>query len=200
MGQRLIISIEKGENHIAKIYYHWSAYTISALYETQKVADCIYNHEDESIKELQLRLIRMIEANGGGIRGDEYEFEYIQKMYPNETFKIDGYNRSNGLIALSEKGMKELQDWSEGDVIIDLDEDLINFGVYSSYESFDEYIEERKEWDEDFEDIKLETIPDIGFDIGYIEVSELNNVIEALDAVYGFNPVRNGNEIIELVD
>ena len=46
MGQRLVISVEKDERKLCNIYYHWSGYTYSALYETQKVIDCIYNSKD----------------------------------------------------------------------------------------------------------------------------------------------------------
>lgn len=196
MGQRLIISVETMGEPIAKLYYHWSAYTTSALYETKKVVDCIYNHEDESVKELQLRLIRFCEQNGGGIRGNDYEFEYIRNVFPNETFKEDNYSRSYGLIAISEKGMDELQSWSEGDVIINLDEDEINFGVYAGYESFDQYVEERQEWDDEFEGITLEEIPDIGYDIGWIAVEELDAVIAAVDEANA-DVVRYGNEVFE---
>ena len=201
MGQRLVVSVEHFGQCLAKIYYHWSAYTQSALYETQKVVDCIYNHNDETERELQLRLIRFCEQNGGGITGsDEYnEFEYIQNLFPNETFKTDNYSRNNGLIAISEKGMAGLQNWSEGDVIIDIDEDLINFGVYAGYENFKEYIKERKEWDDEFEGLELKESPDIGYDLGYIDVGNLPNVIHAVD-VANANPVRFGNEIFELVE
>jgi len=197
MGQRLIISIDVMGETIAKLYYHWSAYTTSALYETQKVVECIYNHEDETVKELQLRLIRFCERNGGGIRGDEAEFKYIQSMFPNETFKKDDYSRSYGLIALSKKGMQELQDWSEGDVTIDVDEDLINFGVYAGYESIAQYIEDRKEWDDEFEGITLEEIPNIGYDLGWINVDDLNDVAAAIDEARS-DVVRYDNEIYEL--
>ena len=199
MGQRLVISIETMGEPIAKIYYHWSAYTVSALYETKDVVNCIYNHQDETIKELQLRLIRFCEGNGGGIDGKKEEFEYIQKMFPNETFKTDDYSRNRGLIALSEKGMDDMQSWSEGDVIIDLDEDEINFGVYAGYEGIDEYIKERQEWDDEFEGIPLEEIPDIGYDLGWINVSEIDKVAAAVDEAKA-NPVRFGNEIFELTE
>lgn len=201
MGQRLVVSIQSQGQDLAKIYFHWSAYTSSALYETQKIVDCIYNHNDETEKELQLRLIRFCETNGGGITGNEEynEHEYIQNLFPNEKFKTDGISRNDGLIAISEKGMNGLQYWSEGDVIINLDEDLINFGVYAGYEYFAEYIEERKEWDDEFEGLTLEDIPDIGYDLGYIDVEDLANVIHALD-VANANPVRNGNEIFELTE
>ena len=198
MGQRLIISIETKGEPIAKLYYHWSAYTESALYETQQVINCIYNHKNESIKELQLRLIRFCEKNGGGIRGDDYEMKYIQNMFPNETFKTEDYSRNRGLIALSEKGMDELQSWSEGDVIIDLDEDEVNFEVYAGYESFEEYVEYRRECDDEFEGITLEKIPDIGFDLESFDALEVGTIIAALDEARS-DVVRNGNEIFELV-
>ena len=197
MGQRLICTVQKGEKELCKIYFHWSAYTLSALYETQKIVDCIYNHKDETEKQLQLRLIHFCEENGGGIKGDEEEFKYIQNMYPNATFKTDGYSRNNGLIALSESGMSDLQRWSEGDVIINLDEDLINFGVYAGYESIEGYNEERKEWDDDFDGLTLEEIPDIGYDIGCIHVDDLDRVIAAIDNANA-GVVRFGNEIFEL--
>lgn len=201
MGQRLVVTIENKGKDLAKIYYHWSAYTVSALDEVQKIVKCIYNHKDETEKELQLRLIKFCEKNGGGITGtEEYnEFEYIQNQFPNETFITDGYSRNNGLIAISEKGMDGLQRWSEGDVIINLDEDLINFGVYSCYEGLEEYNEERKEWDDDFEGLTLKEIPDIGYDLGFISVEDLDAVITAIDATND-HIIRNGNEIFELVE
>jgi hypothetical protein len=67
MGQRLVVTIEKGERKLCNIYYHWSAYTYSALLETKKIINCIYNHKDETTEELLLRLIHFCEENGGGI-------------------------------------------------------------------------------------------------------------------------------------
>lgn len=201
MGQRLVVTVNFQGQDLAKIYYHWSAYTVSALWETQKIINCIYNHKDETEKELQLRLIRFCEENGGGITGtEEYnEHEYIQKMFPNEAFKTDGYSRNNGLIAISETGMNGLQRWSEGDVIINLDEDLINFGIFASYENLDEYNEERMEWDEDYEPLGYDNIPDIGYDLGYIDVENLDHIIAAIDNA-NEQVVRNGNEIFELTE
>ena len=200
MGQRLVISIEKNEREIAKIYYHWSAYTYSALVETRKVINCIYNHKDETEKEMLLRLIRFCEKNGGGIKGDEKEFEYIKTMYPDESFKTENYSRNEGLIALSADGMTDLQRWSEGDVYINLDDDTVDFCVYSGYEDFDEYIEERKSWDDDFEGLNLEDIPHLYCDLGYFNVSDISNIINEFDSV-GCNDfvVKCNNEICELI-
>ena len=198
MGQRLIISVETMGEPIAKIYYHWSAYTTSALYATKKVIGCIYNHQDETVKELQLRLIRFCERNGGCIRGDDREFQHIQKMFPNEIFAVDG-SRNYGLIAISKDGMEGLQSWSEGDVVIDIDNDLIYFSVCWSYENLERYIEERKEWDDDFDGITLEEIPDIGYDLGCIDIQDIDNVAEEIYNVKD-GICRFRNEIYELIE
>lgn len=201
MGQRLVITVRNNGEELAKIYYHWSAYTVSALWEASKLAACIYNHKDETEKELKLRLIRFCYENGGGISGEDYEFEYIRNMYPDEIFKEDGYSRSNGLISLSEKGMQEAQGWSEGDIYFDIDDETIINGVFCGWDNIEDYNEEVKSWGEDYEDelLKFEDIPDIGYDLGTIAVKDIDNVITALEAARE-HIVRYGNEIYELVE
>lgn len=199
MGQRLVVTIKHDNKKLARLYYHWSAYTMSALYQTKAIVDCIYDHNEETFEELQLKLIRFCEKNGGGIDGNIDELNYIMKMYPNEKFKKDGYSRNNGLIALSENGMNELQGWSEGDVIIDIDADRIEFGVCGYYESLLEYNEARAEWDEDHVNgIPLKDVPDIGYDLCNIEVEDLADVIAAMETVDGY-VVRNGYEVFEMI-
>lgn len=201
MGQRLVVTVRSMGKDICNIYYHWSAYTKSALYETRDILNCIYSNEDISEKELLLRLIHFCENNGGGISNgaDGDEWKYIQNLYPNETFKAEGINRNYGLISLSEKEMKQSQYWSEGDVVIDIDEGLVNFGIYCDYENLEEYIEARQDWDDDFDGIKLEDIPDIGYDLGYFDVLNIDSIIAALDNVNDW-VVRNGNIIYELTE
>lgn len=41
MGQRLVVTVIKDSEEIAKLYYHWSAYTVSALCETARIIDCL---------------------------------------------------------------------------------------------------------------------------------------------------------------
>ena len=201
MGQRLVVTVKNNGKDLAKIYFHWSAYTVSALMEARKIVDCICEEDYKTEKELQLRLIHFCEENGGGIDGgsDSPEFKYIQNMFPNETFKSEGINRTYGLIALSENGMNDLQNWSEGDLDIILDEDLIINYVYFGYDNFEEYKENRSDWDDDFDkDMKLEDIPDIGYDLCEIGFDEIDDVIAELNTVNEF-VVKNGNEIFELV-
>ena len=198
MGQRLVVTIHNEDKELCKIYYHWSAYSFSALLRTQELIGCIYDHNDETESELLLRLIRFCENNGGGIRADEEEFKYIQSLYPNETFKKDDYSRNHGLIALSEKGKEDLQYWSEGDIDIHIDEDKIYNGVYDYYETIEDYNKEHSEWDEDFEPKELEDITNIGYDLGEIDISDLDDIIDELRNVDWV--CRYGNEIFELTE
>jgi hypothetical protein len=201
MGQRLVVSIQNNGKELATVYYHWSAYTVSALWEVSKLVKCIFNHEDETEEELKLRLIRFCEENGGGINCNTEEFKYIENLYPGEVFKKDGYSRSYGLIDLSEVGMAESHSWSEGDVEIYIDEEMICNGVFSEWSSYEEYYEEVKSWGEDYDDclMKLEDIPDIGYSLGDIAIEDIDNVIEALEAAKS-HFVRYGNEIYELTE
>ena len=201
MGQRLVVTIEKNEKEIAKIYYHWDAYTYSALVDTKKIIDCIYNHNDETERELQLRLIRFCENNGGGITGNEQynEHDYIQRLFPNETFKTEGYSRNRGLIAISEIGMNGLQSWSEGDVYINLDTDQVDFCVYCGYELLEYYIDERKSWDDDFDETEMENIPEFDFDLGQFDVNDIDVIIASLDTTNA-HIIKCGGEICEIIE
>lgn len=198
MGQRLVITINKNDKDLCKLYYHWSAYSFSALKETQDVVNCIFNHEDETESELLLRLIRFCEANGGGIDGNIEEFEYIQSLYPNETFKKDGYSRSYGLIALSERGMEQMQDWSEGDITIDLDEEKIYNSVFYYYESLEGYNSEMQDCDDEFEPMTMDEITDIGYDLSEIDIVDLDDLLDVLRNVDYV--CRYGNEIYQLTE
>ena len=199
MGQRLVVTIEKNDKQLAKLYFHWSAYTGSALYVTRDIVHCIYNSKNETDIEMLLRLIRFCEDRGGGIDGGEgsVAWKYITTTYPNEIFKSNGISRSDGLIALDEDSMEEMQSYSEGDVYIDLDEDMINFGVYAGYENLDEYIEEIG--DDELEGLTLDDIPYINHELGYFSIDDIDAIIEAFEKTDDVNNlIRFGSEIVEL--
>ena len=201
MGQRLCATIKKGERKLCNIYFHWDAYTYNALIDTKKIINCIYNNKDETEEEMLLRLIHFCEENGGGIRGGfgSDEWVHIRNLYPNEVFKAENINRSNGLIALSESGMIELQQWSEGDVFINLDTDQVDFCVYCGYESLEEYIEERKSWDEDFDEKELENIPEFDFCLGYFDANDIDAIA---NEIYNTDShvIKCDGEICEMIE
>lgn len=201
MGQRLVVSVQNNGKELATIYYHWSAYTVSALYEVSKLVKCIFNHKDETEEEFKLRLIRFCEENGGGINGNSMEFRYIQDLYPNEIFQRENYSRNYGLIDLSERGRDQSHSWSEGDVEIYIDEERINNGVFGYFSSYDEYCDEVRSWGEDYEDdlMAFEDIPDIGYDLADIAIEDIDKVIKALEGTKE-HFVRHGYEIYELTE
>ena len=201
MGQRLVVTITNGEKTLCNIYYHWSAYSYSALCQTKEIVDCINNHADENESELLLRLIRFVEKEGGGIANgyNSEEWKYIQALYPNEKFKEDNISRNDGLICLSEKGIKDNQSWSEGDVEIDLEEYCIKNSVYYYYENLEEYNKERAEWDDDFEKMSLSNIPDIGCSLSIIDIDDLGQTLKRLSEVKDY-VCRDGNEIYALIE
>lgn len=200
MGQRLVVTLERNEQPLAKLYFHWSAYTGDALYVTRDIIHCIYNHKDETDREMLLRLIRFCEARGGGIDGGAGSdaWKYITTTYPGEKFKSDDISRSNGLIAIDEDSMDEMQAYSEGDVYINLDEEMVNFGVYAGYEELDEYLEIMGE-DEDLEGLTEKDIPYIDYELGYFDVNDIDAIVDAFEKTDDVhNLIIFGSEIVEL--
>lgn len=200
MGQRLVVTIERKEQPLAKLYFHWSAYTGDALYVTRDIIHCIYNHEHETDRRMLLRLIRFCEERGGGIDGGEGSeaWKYITTTYPGEKFKSEEISHSDGLIALNEDSMEEMQRYSEGDVYIKLDEDKVDFCVYAGYEELDEYLEIMGE-DEDLEGLTEKDIPYIDYELGYFDVNDIDAIVDAFEKT---DDVHNlmifGSEIVEL--
>jgi hypothetical protein len=193
MGQRLTIQIfenKNSEQSIATLYYHWSAYTESALEELKTFYNN-YRHYFK-IQQIEQKLLQLhptpfeavkqyneldnivtsiyqaVIETGGGYASNADEAENAINLYsalkthynPNHSV-----NRNNGIVAFTEEQQNELYDWSEGNIRLYLDEEEFEFDVYTSYEVEDdrEYYEHRiKEWfnTEDAESITTEQIID----------------------------------------
>lgn len=141
MGQRLVVTVKDARNgkdpeyclnEICKMYFHWSAYTIDALYTTGEILSRYYSPHYQNISAHdKMRFIRICEDMGGGIDGPDREF--VRNNFKLHRFKDPKYiSRNDGLIALSPDDKKDMQFWSEGDVEVILTDDcnpLINFQV-----------------------------------------------------------------------
>ena len=196
MGQRLVINIIKDDERIANIYYHWSAYSISALEEAKKLIDSGVFDEDCSVKELQLKLVRLIESFGGCIDGGYNSKEYlaISEMFPDENFKHGG-SRNNGLIAITENAMNDIEGWAEGTIDINLDDDYIYNSVYCV-----ETLKEYNDWRDKKYQKKLEDIPErTDININLIPFGDLEDMIDCLKNI-GEYEFRQGNMIYELIE
>ena len=110
MGQRLVITGIKNHTPIFNIYYHWSAYTESALNEADQLLK--YLLRPENYNDLVLSAIKYCELNGGGIGLNE-ELKEAKRLYPDHDFKMDGISRNNGLIAITANGMDDNTSWAE---------------------------------------------------------------------------------------
>lgn len=160
MGQRLVVTIKKNQKPIMKVYYHWSAYTDSTYEELRTLWSIIKPHKDEPLDELILNIIHGVENTvdeaykrtmsniptfnrscHGGIDGgkDSDEWNYITDKYPHESFDSNP-DRNCGLIAISDKGMDEMDMWAEGTAEIDLDTGMMHNNVYYPYVDKENYV------------------------------------------------------------
>lgn len=177
MGQRLVITLKDSGKDLAKIYYHWSAYSVSAIQEAKSLLDNLdstgfFEAKDENQKILSI--IRAVEMNGGGLNQSSDELAYLSKILPDETFKTEGYSRNNGLVAFTEEGMEDLQGWSEGDLTIDFDSGMVYNAVFS-YLSEDELVD----W-YDMTDSSIVKIPEFSIDISEFKIADIDEVEDSL--------------------
>lgn len=182
MGQRLVITVHAFDEDVAKIYYHWSAYTVSALYEANSIINGVDWKNAKNVRDLQHKLIRFVEEAGGcidgGMNGNEYK--EIQKMFPESEFKNDG-SRNNGLIALTENGMSDLEFWSEGDLTINFDDEEIYNGVVDCYESLDE-VNDYNDWRD--EPLTEDDFADVDGDFVDIKFEDLDHVLITMNTLW----------------
>lgn len=196
MGQRLIVTVRSMGEDICKMYFHWSAYTIPALKEVRDMME-EFPMETKSKDETILYFIRYCEKNGGGISNGygSQEWNYITSKYPNEKFKETNINRNRGLIGISKEDMDDTQRWSEGDIIINLDDMTVHNEVFLCCSNIDELNSEFLDRGDD--PFTLEDIPEVG-DIGDFDLADIDDVIATLETLSWF-VCRNGNEIYELI-
>lgn len=200
MGQRLVISVYNNKYEdmpLAKIYYHWSAFSISALIEAKKFIEA-YSVLDE-YEDDRLRIIKTVENIGGGIRGgvDDSEYDAIKALFPNEEFKTDNYSRNDGLVAITEEGMGALQMWSEGDIFIFLDEKEICSEVFWTHFSLESY-NENLIYNE-LQEVKVEDIPKVDIDFRELKFEDIENAINELHNLDGYVFQDSEGFIFELI-
>ena len=116
MGQRLCISIEKNGGTECTIYYHWSAYTHSAIEEL-------------------LPIIKGFEEDGITEESDVYaittSIEHHTQALPVDSEDAD---RNNGLIAVSAADMQHLWKSAEYNIAVDLTTNTFSFDVVGKYD------------------------------------------------------------------
>lgn len=134
MGQRLVISNRINGKEENTIYYHWSAYTLSAIDEVNGLCEYVVKWINENRKDIFLKMRSMYNnktlnpthmfnlacynAVSGILYNDKKSLEYISAIGGN-PIPDKPLNRNEGLIAFSQAGREESLYWSEGTLPID---------------------------------------------------------------------------------
>lgn len=121
--------------------------------------------------------------------------EAFKKKYPNETFK-DNINRNYGLIAITNDGIEELEHWSQGNLTIDFDTEKVYNDVMFTYESDEEFKQDRLDAGFEDDDIDVKNIKQLLFDPTEVHFFALDSAIETLD---GLQFCRYFGQIYELI-
>lgn len=179
MGQRLNIQIEKDKKPIANAYYHWSAYTGTALEMTREVLEKLKEVQNYNVDPLVIAY-QLLSVTGAKLNEQEYlhisnldrgpHFDLLKTTFDYLPLEV---NRNDGLISFSDEGMKDTNYWAEGGVVINLDDGTFYFDVFHSEDTLDEIIDSYDLDEEDIDDIpvlhdeidfdnmKLENIPQL---------------------------------------
>lgn len=202
MGQRLNIEIKKKETNetIANCYYHWSAYTRSALDLTLEIIEntISVNHNEKEVDKMYA--IRLLESTGAGVISDEYDLLTEKEQ---RVCRV-GENRNLGLISFTEKGIEETRKWEEGRVEIylpnitdyfeQIKEIRVTFDVFYR-QDIESTKEDYAEYNIDYDDLI-----EFDFDLWNMTRADLyelfNRVIDIENNYYGMFKIKGDKENI----
>ena len=198
MGQRLVIQNftpfqKENQEQIFPtnaIYYHWSAYTESAIYEIKqlkrKIEEYYKNIYDPYAKKVDIFNIACLNAVSGIAPQYEKSVKYIENLLeePYDTSKV---NRNDGMIGFIEDDIDHIQYWSEGTVNIywvfdeegkpDFKKSTFDFWALLSSDIPEDY----KNW-YNKSDAEIEEIKKIKCDVNIqqIPLSEVETILDQL--------------------
>lgn len=174
MGQRLNIEIQKDNKVLANAYYHWSAYTSTSLWLLGNILKNIDEVKTSSDIE---RAVRLLELTGAGITKKERDL--IQNSALNDVIDFaiqSAVDRNEGLIAVTEEGIRETRMWEEGRVTVDIGARTFSFKVF--WEE-DEEVFRDDYGDEEYEELdRVDSYPDL-YDVPFEKYDELEKFIDS---------------------
>lgn len=100
------------------------------------------------------------------------------------------------MIAITDDGMEELEHWSQGDLTIDFDTEKVYNDVMFTYESDEEFKQDRLDAGFKDDDIDVKNIKQLLFDPTEVYFFALDSAIETLD---GLQFCRYFDQIYELI-
>ena len=132
MGQRLVVELVQNNETIAVVYYHWSAYFDSTIYELRDLCKDILKAQDED-GDILLGILDGLEARGGGIGFSPRNYEEAKKRFPEREIKTD-ISRNSGLLYLGKEEIQRTLYMAEGLAKIYIDEhEVVNDVFYCEY-------------------------------------------------------------------
>ena len=127
MGQRLVLlnstPFIQTDDQIdtSAIYYHWSAYTDSAVVEITNLRDSVkeYYHKNynPNVNRLDFFNLACLQAVSGIAPQYEESIKYIESL-TNQPYDSSHVNRNDGMIGFTPTDIDHILDWSEGTVDI----------------------------------------------------------------------------------
>ena len=127
MGQRLVIlnstPFVQTDDQIdtSAIYYHWSAYTDSAVVEITNLRDSVEDYYDKYYNSTSNRLdffnLACLNAISGVAPQYEESIKYIESL-TNQPYDSSHVNRNDGMIGFTPTDIDHILYWSEGTVDI----------------------------------------------------------------------------------
>lgn len=198
MGQRLVIQNftpfqKENQEYILPtnaIYYHWSAYTESAIEEIKQLKRKVENYYDQfydsTTNKLDFFNLACLNAVSGIAPQYKKSVTYIEKLLE-KTYDSSNVNRTDGMIAFTEDDINHIQYWSEGTVNIywvfdekgkpDFEKSTFDFWALLSSDTPKDY----KDW-YNKSDAEIEEIKNIkcDVDIQQIPLSEVETILEQL--------------------
>ena len=132
MGQRLNLEIVDNNGVLANSYYHWSAYTGSAIELTEAALGAFYD-SPEDISQLGLAVF-MLQETGAGLYSEEKERISADEteMFNGIEFR-DARDRNCGLLSVTKSGIEETERWEEGRVTVNIEDRTVDFSVIWTY-------------------------------------------------------------------
>lgn len=143
MGQRLVIQNQINGESVNVIYYHWSAYTESAIEELKEFANRLsvnYKNQSDSLFAMLTNAGReLIEKLDNGSLTDNEKIDLFNLMTyfsvsgtgasDNDSLKYlsqftsdvnrQNVSRNEGLLAITEDDQEDTLGWSEGTLVVD---------------------------------------------------------------------------------
>ena len=169
MGQRLVIlnstPFVQTDDQLdtSAIYYHWSAYTDSAVVQITNLRDSVEDYYNKYYNSTSNRLdffnLACLNAVSGIAPQYEESVRYIESL-TNQPYDSSHVNRNDGMIGFTPTDIDHILDWSEGTV--DINWVFDEYGHPDIYKSTFCYESLVSSWDvEEFKDAFDKTDSDV---------------------------------------